>query len=150
MKVALDELGEGAGAVANAVLLDRVDFAEGQGCALRDEDRIVAKTSIAPRRPGEAAFDFSAKQFFAIAREGEGEDRNKSGAPVLVAEFAVNPFHGYLEIFGGAAPAGGVDPGSTAQHRHDETGIVGERRQPARLCRGPGLQRCIRLEAVAG
>src|SRR3954447_14413650 len=131
MKIALDELGESAGAVTDAMLLDRVDFAEGQGCAQWDEDRIVAETSIAPGRPGEAAFDFSAKQFFAMAREGEGEDRHKSGAPVLVAELAVNPCHGYPEIFGGAGPAGGVDPGSTIQRRHDEAGIVGERRQPA-------------------
>jgi hypothetical protein len=28
-EIALDELGEGAGAVADAVLLDRVDFTEG-------------------------------------------------------------------------------------------------------------------------
>src|SRR4051794_18581483 len=106
--------------MADAVLLLGLDFAEGQTSADRYEYRIVAETSIAPRRPGEVALDLTAKQLGVAARPGESEDRNKFGAAVLVAEFVVNPLDCQPKIFVRAGPAGGVDPGSAAQRRHDE------------------------------
>src|SRR6201987_6504588 len=135
----LDEPRERAGAGADTVLFLGVDFAEGQGCALRDEHRIVAETSIASRRPNEIAFDFSAKQFGAAARPGEGEDRNKFGAAVLVVEFAVNPLHPDPKVFGGAGPAGGADSRSAAERRDNEAGMNGEGRQPDVLPPSCGL-----------
>src|SRR5262249_36270259 len=93
IKAALDELGEGAGAMADPMLFGRVDFPEGQSSAQRYEDRVVAEAAVAAGRPGEPAFDLAAEHLGVAVRPGQRKHRDKSGAAVLAAEFPMNPLH---------------------------------------------------------
>src|SRR5215470_632713 len=86
IEVALDELGEGAGAVADPVLLGGLDFAEGQGSAQWDEHRVVAKPAITAWRPGEGSFDLAAEELGPAIGPGDGKDRNKTRGAVVLAE----------------------------------------------------------------
>src|SRR5262249_2993281 len=121
--------------MADPMLFGRVDFPEGQSSAQRYEDRVVAEAAVAAGRPGEPAFDLAAVHLGVAVRPGQRKHRDKSGAAVLAAEFPMNPLHRLPEVLGRAGTAGGVDPGSTPERRDDEAGIVGQRRQPARLRR---------------
>src|SRR5262249_35281617 len=136
LETILDELGEGAGAVADPVLRRRLHLPGGQGAAQRHENPIVAKTPLAPRRAHQPSLDLTTEELDIGVRPGEGKNGNKRGAPVAVAELAVNPLHRDPEILVAAGPAGGVDAGRSAEGRDDEPGIIGERQQSARLCGG--------------
>src|SRR5215471_9165352 len=139
-KVALDELGESTGAVADPVLFCGVDLAKGQRLAVRDEHRVVAEPAITARRPGEGPFNLAAEELRPTVGPGEREDRDETRDTVLFAEFPVNAFHRDPEVFGGTGPARGINPRRAAERRDDEPGIVGERRQPTGLCRSLRLQ----------
>src|SRR5260370_19242310 len=150
LESSFDELGEGAGAVADPVLPAGFDLAEGQHVAVGNEDRVVAETAVAARWPDEPALDLAAEEFGVSVGPGESEHCDKRGAAIPVAELAVNSLHRNPKILVLAGPAGGIDPRLPAERGDDETGIISERRQSARLYRGPGLQLGIRFEAVAG
>src|SRR5947208_7918355 len=76
-QAALDELREGAGAVADAVLFRRVHFAKRQGSTERDEDRVVAKPPITTRRPDQPTLDLAAEQLSLLAWPRQGKNGNK-------------------------------------------------------------------------
>src|SRR5215469_15366571 len=146
--MAPDELREGAGAMADPMLLRGIQFAEGQLSALRDEHRVVAETAIATRRPGKASRDLASEELGLAVSSRQREHGDKVGVAVFVADLLVNPLHRDPEVLCRAGPAGRIDPWRAAERRHDKAGIVGERRQSARLRRGSRLQRRIGLEAV--
>src|SRR5690348_2227908 len=97
-EMALYEVGEGAGAVANPVLLLSVEFAKSQGSARRDKHRIVAETALAARRPDQASRNLAAEEFGPAIRPGEREQGDEHGVAVLVAELPVDPLHRNQEV----------------------------------------------------
>src|SRR6516164_149183 len=123
-EAACDELGKGSGAVADLVLAIGLDLAKGLRATFWHEDRVVAKAALAARRPDEPARSLAAEQLEIAVGPGERQHRDKGGAPVAVAEFALHPRHGGTEILGRARPAGRVHARRAVECRDDEAGIV--------------------------
>src|SRR4051812_39021871 len=106
-----DELGEGVGAVADAVLLVRLDLAEGEGPALGDEHRVVAEAAVAARRPDQVPVDLAAEGLGVSVGPGERERRDEMGAPVRLAlQLRLDAGHRDREILGRPRPARRIDP----------------------------------------
>src|SRR5712671_127567 len=61
-KARLDQLREGAGAVADVVLIRGSHFAERHLVAIRHEYGIVAEAALAARRPGQPPMDLATKR----------------------------------------------------------------------------------------
>jgi hypothetical protein len=137
--------------VAHGVFLRRVHLAERCAFALGHEHRIVAETLGAARRPDQAAAHLAAKSRDMPVGPGERQHRDEAGAPVAGAGKAfLHQRHGLGKIALRPGPARGIDAGRAVERRHDEAGIIGERRQPAGCRRGQRLELGICLEGGPG
>src|SRR3981189_87301 len=125
----LDQLGEGAGAVADVVLILGSHFAERHRVSIRHEYGVVAEAALAARRPRQRPMALAAKRRalapMLIWRPGERQHRDEMGLPGLVAQFAMHPLHCDAEILGLPGPARRIDAGRAAERRHHQAGIVG-------------------------
>src|ERR1700741_1838896 len=135
--------------MADPVFLSGVQFAECQCPAYRDEHRVIAEAAVAPRRPSQSAWHLSAEELDMAVGPSEGENGNERSAAVAVAEFPVNPSLRRWKTLARPGPPSRINPRGAAKRGNDETGIIGQRRQPRRFHCGPRLQRRVRLEGIA-
>src|SRR3546814_18498388 len=84
LKNARHQLRERIGAVADRMFFGRVDFRISQRLARRNEDRIIAKTQRAARRPGQAARRPALENLGMAVGPGEREGADEGGAAVDV------------------------------------------------------------------
>ena len=67
-QAALDERGEGAGAMADLVFFGRLHFAKGLDTAFWHEHRVIAKTALSAGRPDQVSGYFAAEKFLAFSQ----------------------------------------------------------------------------------
>src|SRR3546814_7924940 len=128
LKNARHQLRERIGAVADRMFFGRVDFRISQRLARRNEDRIIAKTQRAARRPGQAARRPALENLGMAVGPGESEGADEGGAAVdvrpLFGEQAFALAHPHIPVAPLLAleplplgPVGGVDAGPPAERR---------------------------------
>src|SRR4051794_4621835 len=141
-----DQLAEGVGAVADAVLFGRVHLAERDVAADRLEHRIVAEAPVAARRPDEAAVDPAFEPFAMAVRPAQSERTDEMGVAARLGaellQLILHPAHRETEIAaalhlaraGGGRhgriarkrPARRMDAGAAVQGLDAEPAIVGQ------------------------
>ena len=79
------EVVEGAGSVRDGIFAGRLHFAERLLVAVGDEDRIIAETVAAARRPNDMTVNFALEQLGLPVRPGKAQHRDEVGAQRLAA-----------------------------------------------------------------
>ena len=117
------------GAVADQVLLGGVHFAEGRSRRrARTSGRSRSRDRRAAARRGGRGPRRGTARSRRRARPGRAPRRNGRCGPGRRARAATRSI-ATRKSFAGPGPARRVDPGRAAERRHDEPGIVGQRRQ---------------------
>ena len=77
------EVVEGAGSVRDGIFAGRLHFAERLALPVGDEDRIIAETVAAARRPNDMTVNFALEELGLTVRPGKAQHRNEVGAQRL-------------------------------------------------------------------
>ena len=118
-----------------------------------NEDRVIAETAITAWRPDKSPVDAALETFLMSIRPAQDEGADEMRPPVCAAggrKRAFHLLHCHDEILVRTGPSRRIDPRRAVQRRHDQSGIIGQRRLAGRRRGGPCLQRGIAKKAVLG
>ena len=147
---------EGAGSVRDGIFAGRLHFAERLLVTVGDEDRIIAETVAAARRPNDMTVNFALEQLGLPVRPGKAQHRDEVGAqrraaPGLpVDQFVVDALHGDGEVAFWPRPVGRVDARRPAQRVDLDAAVVGQGRQAGALGGKQRLQLGVAFERRLG
>src|SRR5687768_10935645 len=130
-----------------------VHFSEGFRMAVGNEDRIIAETAIAARRPNDGAEHLSFEHLHRAVRRRKRKRAGEIGAAIArpcPPQLLLHAPHGKAEIFGIAAPTGRMDPRLPAKRGDLESRIVGKSGKSSCHAGSERLDRRVFGKAAAG